>query len=173
MLGWHHPLDGHGFGWTPGVGDGQGGLACCSLWGRRESDTTERLDKENVIYNTSQNGGFFPPSLCFHWSNSRRRWSWFHRGEQGPRRQMLHVSWAPVCARRVCLRPGNPAPLAGMTGSPWPVGSVWASLNPDPSQKRGKHPSSELSRAGGRMRFLSFVLWVFNYKCMREKEIKP
>ena len=29
VVGWHHPLDGHGFGWTPGVGDGQGGLACC------------------------------------------------------------------------------------------------------------------------------------------------
>ena len=32
---------GHGFGWTPGVDDGQGGLVCCSLWGRKESDTTE------------------------------------------------------------------------------------------------------------------------------------
>ena len=63
MLGWHHPLNGHGFGWTPGVGDGQGGLACCSPWGRRESDTTERLDKDHVIYNTSQNRGFFLPPL--------------------------------------------------------------------------------------------------------------
>ena len=44
MVGWHHRLDGHGFGWTPGVGDGQGGLACCSSWGRTESDMTERLD---------------------------------------------------------------------------------------------------------------------------------
>ena len=35
MAGWHHWLDGHGFGWTPGVGDGQGGLACCGSWGRR------------------------------------------------------------------------------------------------------------------------------------------
>ena len=35
---------GHDFGWTPGVGDGQGGLACCSPWGRKESDTTERLN---------------------------------------------------------------------------------------------------------------------------------
>ena len=44
MVGWHHWLDGHGFGWTPGVGDGQGGLACCTSWGRKESDTTERLN---------------------------------------------------------------------------------------------------------------------------------
>ena len=42
--GWHHQLDGHGFGWTPGVGDGQGGLACCGSWGCKESDMTERLN---------------------------------------------------------------------------------------------------------------------------------
>ena len=44
MAGWHHWLDGHGFGWTLGVGDGQGGLACCNSRGRKESDTTERLN---------------------------------------------------------------------------------------------------------------------------------
>ena len=43
MVGWHHQLDGYEFGWIPGVGDGQGGLACCGSWGRKESDTTERL----------------------------------------------------------------------------------------------------------------------------------
>ena len=43
MVGWHHRLDGHGFWWTLGVGDGQGGLACCGSWGRKESDTTEQL----------------------------------------------------------------------------------------------------------------------------------
>ena len=41
MVGWHHQLDEHGFEWTPGVGDGQGGLACCDSWGHKESDTTE------------------------------------------------------------------------------------------------------------------------------------
>ena len=44
MVEWHHRLNGHEFGWTPGIGDGQGGLACCHLWGRKESDTTERLN---------------------------------------------------------------------------------------------------------------------------------
>ena len=44
MAGWHHPLDGHGFGWSPGVGDGQGGLVCCDSWDRKESDTTESLN---------------------------------------------------------------------------------------------------------------------------------
>ena len=44
MAGWHHRLDGHGFGWTQGVGDGHGGLTCCGSWGRKESDTTEQLN---------------------------------------------------------------------------------------------------------------------------------
>ena len=42
--GWHHQLDGREFEWTPVDGDGQGGLACCNSWGRKESDTTERLN---------------------------------------------------------------------------------------------------------------------------------
>ena len=44
MAGWHHRLDGHGFGWTPGVDDGQGGLVCCHSRGHKESDTTEQLN---------------------------------------------------------------------------------------------------------------------------------
>ena len=44
MAGWHHRLDGRESEWTPGVGDGQGGLACCDSWGRTESDMTERLN---------------------------------------------------------------------------------------------------------------------------------
>ena len=44
MVGWHHWLNGHGFGWTPGVGDGQGGLVCCDSWGRKELDMTEQLN---------------------------------------------------------------------------------------------------------------------------------
>ena len=44
MVGWHHQLNGHAFGETAGVGDGQGGLACCSPWDRKESNVTERLN---------------------------------------------------------------------------------------------------------------------------------
>ena len=44
MVGWHHQLNEHGFEWTPGVGDGQGGLACCGSWGHKESDMTEQLN---------------------------------------------------------------------------------------------------------------------------------
>ena len=49
MAGWHHWLDGCESEWTLGVGDGQRGLACCDLWGRKESDTTERLNWTELI----------------------------------------------------------------------------------------------------------------------------
>ena len=44
MVGWHHRLDGHEFEYTQGVGDRQGGLACCDSWSRKELDMTERLN---------------------------------------------------------------------------------------------------------------------------------
>ena len=44
IVGWHHQLNGHEFECTPVVGDGQGGLACYSPWGRKESDMTEQLN---------------------------------------------------------------------------------------------------------------------------------
>ena len=55
MAGWHHRLDGHEFEQTPGVGDGQGGLACCGPRGHKESDTTERPNYKDV-----------PPSAITH-----------------------------------------------------------------------------------------------------------
>ena len=61
MVGWHHQLDGHEFGWTPGVGYGQGGLVCCSSWGHKESDTTERLNwtEEFLVSNSIVQNFFF------------------------------------------------------------------------------------------------------------------
>ena len=56
MAGWHHWLDGHEFGWTPGVGAGQGGLVSCSSWGCKESDMTERLNWTDVQAATSHIG---------------------------------------------------------------------------------------------------------------------
>ena len=43
-VGWHHPLNGPEFEQAPGVGDRQGGLECCNLWGRKESEMTEQLN---------------------------------------------------------------------------------------------------------------------------------
>ena len=55
MAGWHHQLDAHEFGWTPGVGDGQGGLACWDSWGYKESDMTERLNWTELINQVEKN----------------------------------------------------------------------------------------------------------------------
>ena len=52
MVGWHHRLDGHEFEWTLGVGNGQGGLACCSPWGCKVSDMTEQLNWTELKYCT-------------------------------------------------------------------------------------------------------------------------
>ena len=62
MAGWDHQLDGREFEWTPGDGDGQGGLACCDSWGRKESDTTEWLNWTQLIRYLSFS--FWLTSLC-------------------------------------------------------------------------------------------------------------
>ena len=49
MVEWHHRLTGHGFGWSPGVVDGQGGVACCGSWGHKESDIPEWLNWTELI----------------------------------------------------------------------------------------------------------------------------
>ena len=55
MAGWHHRLDGHEFGWTSGVGVGQGVLACCNSWGCKQLDTTERLNRTELNLPISYN----------------------------------------------------------------------------------------------------------------------
>ena len=63
MVGWYHRLYGHGFGWTLEVGDGQGGLACCGSWGRKESDMTEQLNwTENCPVSRWSRCDFVPDS---------------------------------------------------------------------------------------------------------------
>ena len=52
MAGWHHQLDGHEFEWTLGVGDGQGGLACCNSWGHKETDMAEWLNWTELHYSS-------------------------------------------------------------------------------------------------------------------------
>ena len=84
MVGWHHWLNGHEFGWTLGVGDGQGGLACCGSWAHKESDTAERPNWTELIglislkskglprvfpNTTIQKHEFFSAQLSL-WSNS-------------------------------------------------------------------------------------------------------
>ena len=64
MAGWHHRLDGHEFEWTPGAGDGQGGLVCSNSWGHKESDTTERLNWTALRVMHGQTGIITIPVCC-------------------------------------------------------------------------------------------------------------
>ena len=69
MAGWHHWLNGHESEWTPVVGDGQGGLACCSSWSRKELGTTERLnctELMNLELLLLHPWGFGLLCFCFH-----------------------------------------------------------------------------------------------------------
>ena len=71
MIGWHFQLNGHGFGQTPAVGDGQGGLACCGSWGHKESDTTEQLNWSKLLNlspdSHAQFSRFISSFLCILW----------------------------------------------------------------------------------------------------------
>ena len=71
---WHHWLDGHGFGWTPGAGDGQGGLACCGSWGCKESDTTERLNWTESQVLSRRQWDYHSPSCPHHSFNLLDCW---------------------------------------------------------------------------------------------------
>ena len=70
MVGWHYQLNGHGFGWTLGVGDGQGGLACCGSWGHKELDMTERLNW------TETEDGFCSGGIVEAELRGSRDWTW-------------------------------------------------------------------------------------------------
>ena len=75
MVGWHHRLNGHGFGWSLGVGDGQGGLVCCSSWGQKESGMTQRLNwTEDRLSHLSAHGlAHESHSVTSGWMS---RWVW-------------------------------------------------------------------------------------------------
>ena len=66
LAGWHHWFNGRESEWPPGVGNGQGGLACCDSWGRKESDTTERLNwSELKIQRKKTDLIYFARNSCF------------------------------------------------------------------------------------------------------------
>ena len=78
MAGWHHWLDGREFEWTPGDGDGQGGLVCCSSWGRKESDTTEWLNWTELT--DTQNSGTLKSWLIGKDFDAGRDWGQEEKG---------------------------------------------------------------------------------------------
>jgi len=58
MVGWHHQLDGHEFEQALGVSEGQGSLACYSPWGPKESEMTEQLNNNRLLYSTMEENRF-------------------------------------------------------------------------------------------------------------------
>ena len=80
MAGWHHRLDGRESEWTPGVGDGQGCLACCDSWGRKELDTTEQLNWTETVLSFCKNKNHKLCIKCFlcasHHANMKSCISW-------------------------------------------------------------------------------------------------
>ena len=74
MAGWHHRLNGHEFGQTQGVGDGQVGLACCSSWGRKELDMTWRLNWDVILTREMDNMQFNTQTefFCF-WEDKQNQ----------------------------------------------------------------------------------------------------
>ena len=60
MVRWHHQLNGRGFGWTPRVGNGQGGLMCCNSWCHKESDTTDKLNCLPLSLSVETSRSVFP-----------------------------------------------------------------------------------------------------------------
>ena len=101
MVGWYHHLNGHGFGWTPWVGDAQGGLMCCSSQGCKQLDTTERLNwtELNVAVNHwPRNAGLIIPN--FQWLRTQKFVS--------------HACYCCSCSMLFCLQdPGQWAALLG------------------------------------------------------------
>ena len=73
MAGWHHWLEEHEFGWTPGVGDGQGGLSCCDSWVRKGSDTSEQLNWTELNWdecNCAIVWAFFATAFLWDWNEN-------------------------------------------------------------------------------------------------------
>ena len=83
MAGWHHRLDGRESEWTPGDGDVQGGLACCSPWGRKESDTAERLNTNLDIWD-------------WVWLADTVEWTWSLERADSIYIRLLHLLCDPV-----------------------------------------------------------------------------
>ena len=108
MAGWHHWLDGCEFGWTPGDGDGQGGLACCDSWDRNESGTTERLNWTELNWNYCLvNEDKIPCMYCYtHCPYTSVGDSWTLPGKSGLVSCGVTASFSSVLVHtRFCLCP--------------------------------------------------------------------
>ena len=117
MVGWHHGLDGRESEWTPGVGDGQGGLACCDSWGRKESNTTERLNWLTTLKRISSVYG----GDMRHTSKSREReikWAWRILQNMWQKQSVMsQYPWIPYISSFPCRRRKPPEKFWPMSRS--------------------------------------------------------
>ena len=106
MAGWYHRLDGRESEWTPGVGDWQGGLVCCDSWGRKESNTTERLIWSDLITSSSWSKG-----TIWSYSMSKKSLMCPRHARQRSRKQapraVTEASPASFKLQKICERGGQ------------------------------------------------------------------
>ena len=125
MVGWHHWLNGHGVGWTTGVGDGQGGLACCGSQGCKELDTTERLNWTDWVGFQRRQWHPTPvllPRKSHGWRSLVGCGPWGH--EESDRTEWLHFHFSLSC-----IGEGNGNPLqCSCLENPRDRGAWWAAV---------------------------------------------
>ena len=95
MVGWHHRLNGHEFKQAPGDGEGQGRLAGCSLWGRRESDTVKQLNNNKCV-------PCHPHFFLHYCLLSYSLWIFFKSGEDGEWYYACHKNADPILFSNDC-----------------------------------------------------------------------
>ena len=103
MAGWHHQLNGREFEWTPGDGDGQGGLACCDSWGHKESDTIEQLNWTELMFTKHDY------SEMFGGRNSLSHSTWNVMSHKVPQKVRMRQRRTKVEVLELCLSPHRPA----------------------------------------------------------------
>ena len=135
MAGWHHWLNGRESQWTPGVGDGQGGLACWDSWGRKESDMTEQLIWSDLIWmlvvegcfvdwsTTGRTPGLYPPEAsgtlqCLNDQLKHLQWQEFLRGQNCPLLENHYTNKSAWNIGDLGLTPGLGRPSREGNGNP-------------------------------------------------------
>ena len=103
VVGWYYRLNGHEFGYIPGVSDRQGGLVCCGSWGCKESDTTKQLNwtELNISFRSSADLGIF---FLEEWINTSNGWLLFLRWNMRHVCQIKVNRWLLWISEDRCLK---------------------------------------------------------------------
>ena len=128
MAGWHHRLDGREFEWTLGDGDGQGGLACCDSWGRKESDMTEWLNWTELNWCSRGVNFLVLRILCMIHHKPRiseDREAWARKQVMGGSAKVFHFVKGSICVAQL---------IATATWANWWAKGLWKCLAHSPYQ---------------------------------------